>query len=1032
MTHPTLARYPEDGLSDFDHVLEAMETGDGPVCRVDPSVVDYPCGRAALERHVFSPPGDSDERLALTPPPGLHGGYAGSDGSLSLMGCDLAHPDEGLEMLSDFVSRNIPHVDVLDCIERFFASVVNTLDFLGDLSLGFYGTCRAPVSEAFQAVTSAYLSTALVAPQGLLPRLSTQLNTDVELTVQNVQFCLHCTPWLEQVAELHDDDDWYADVHVPLRCCRCTLRRHQSHRDGVETKVVRFWMPHDPFSNATVAVSMKMSLVKRNLGNNLNNIFDARSAADFTAKNEAMLHYFTRITSLEHVSLDRVFTDSSISWQRWTLGVVNLGAGIFFFCCMPLASASVAMAAAGLTSCMVPRALRACCEGAYEDDTTGCSWATPWRPSKVEGYKGEGYQRSKAQSMQDERTLDTGGVIPTRTVVDDALVENLPIVKEHMLAPGGNLFTSAFRQNELIRMEESGKCYYGDPDGMATKVGPLLGSSVVHNANDLKTRCSAILPRLLTRDTYDVNSDMHKRCVKFTDVALREVFTEAAIRRAAVMMPEIESLAPEKYSEAAVRAAFEECISLPRMRRIVAITKAESVAKAHKPARLVLDEGLKRQMAALMVVSVFERLLYGHLRHCTIKHRNRDTVMNDISHRLSSRPFRRRRPPSKDVDYLNPVAMEVDQTCFDSHERLDRFIDGEYRPHGLLQHEHRILRRITEVIAKINYVERAWEWVLQEEEGTEWVLDFKDLKTSEREKDKVLKLAFCYLFRTSGNRRTSSANLFVELMCTLCACTANPWAIWTHNLDTWCFDFEAIQSTKKSPRLLRFLPFVEGDDLLAQTESWLRGHVNEIMACYESVGLIAKLDFRQGTPSRPDRAEFCGIHFLIINGLTKRGCWVPDVVRTITNSGVYVSREQDPAKRAANVIASFYSRARMFQGRFTPMFEYMLALARDWCNKVPAAMGESASNHSLQSTFGESVIRVDAFERMIDDYAGVEIHKSEQMSVLAASVGGPVSVSEYGKWLGFAPAVTVDCDTDTVMAALPLSLQAKLLRTFTA
>jgi len=551
-------------------------------------------------------------------------------------------------------------------------------------------------------------------------------------------------------------------------------------------------------------------------------------------------------------------------------------------------------------------------------------------------------------------------------------------------------------------------------EGVVWRVAPVLGAANVWDAKDFRTRLAAIAARFTPAEDYEPGTPEAIRHARFMK-GLKNKFTFQAVKRSLQRIGLVDGLGGKRSPEEVRKLLLDLATGMDIDECIDVITKLEVTSNPGKGPRLVCNEGPYRQVIALLIVSVFEDILFEFAHSASIKHQTRDGVMDSIAETCAA-------VPEVGGKKFEPVMVEVDQTRFDSNENCRR---EEGESYGLLHWEFDLLDHIAGHIGSVRLeVAPKIEKVRKQEDSCRSKLKFGD---GPRWKGNLasVRLALKWIFRTSGNRRTSSGNYIQEVGCTLANFTQNPEIFWDRK-DLLKFDW-IFTGVDGQEFYFRF--WAEGDDFLGQCDKRAMAWNDDIIEGYKCLGLRAKLVFVVGTRSELARAEFCGMHFLVCEGKTVRKCVIPDIARGLINSGYNASTAPDCA-RPGIIASAFYMKGISFAA-VQPLHDYFVALADSWAVRADLEATEISGFDVLSKT-GHAKINLATLQTMARDAnaSARQIPKDNLIRLVGASIGCKVSAAEYSRWSSSARTVTPDMDASEVMTWLPRGLQEKILESF--
>jgi len=474
----------------------------------------------------------------------------------------------------------------------------------------------------------------------------------------------------------------------------------------------------------------------------------------------------------------------------------------------------------------------------------------------------------------------------------------------------------------------------------AAHVGPLLTANCIYASTHLPTMLGAIDARLVPPPIPPVtprSTAVTDGNTRFLQAFLRHCASPRLIRRAVLSCPLIQLIKVGAYSQQSLLEVIDEMLLTHHLPKRTIQCKFEVTCKGDKPPRLIINEGARRLICLLVLVHVVSELVFDEIHglgRYSIKHQSKEFALNKLCSDFSAYPAK-------------TVIFELDQTKFDQSERAQRDIDRITR--GVLADERKLFEHVAPHLAIIiNPMFRQMAISMEEMSGDRPnKLDFK--KTRDSTQCHAPKVTFTVdgYTRFSGNLFTSAGNFFQELRTTASAFLLNPECLIT-----------GAQPIGLDGLPCPFRVRVEGDDLIAQTNRRYARFRKIYQRRIRSVGLQPKLLF-----VIDGRAEFCGTHFVSVQGKLVPRLWIPDVFRNLACSGTNVSKAVDKARAVAS---SFYMRARNFAGRSDGCYQYCLALA-DLHGSHLLHMQADLPSHELMRTFGTVTITLGEIRTYAND-----------------------------------------------------------------
>lgn len=650
--------------------------------------------------------------------------------------------------------------------------------------------------------------------------------------------------------------------------------------------------------------------------------------------------------------------------------------------------------------------------------------ATHWR--RVDGTSVVGSTTRDSRPNAVQEACDTqGGVAPTRVVVATSHPVDVPPTSP-----------SEIREMErVVGLTPKGMEVRQAVDSQAIRVAPLLGNPVIYARNHALTAAAAVAPRMRQKnEKFRPTKELQDRMARYRNAALKHVFTAEAIKHAYTQMPLMETLKDSKLTEEQFLAKYEEVLFDSELPGRELFVKTEVTAKGEKPPRLIINEGLLRSVLNTVVCWIHQRIYFDHVLAMNIKHESKDQFADRLSGWFSSFPAGR------------GVGVEVDQTKFDLHQDYEVSRDGEK---GLLQDEMEILEKIARHLPNGTFsASPIFRKVLEEYAAKETKLKYRPKKL-----DAKFKVMVQYM-RWSGFDLTSGGNHYNELKATLCAFTKNPEKFWHIKPVTQPPSGGKVPPPDKDlvftgldgqPLLMKL--GVEGDDVGGQTDRRVMDWMVEVDETYKDdngqeqtrkkpkhevevnfalMGLDAKLKFIDGV--RRKRLEFCGVHFLVDkNGNTKRGKWVPDVLRGLITSGASVTQAEDPITAT---VMRFMAKALLYARRCPPIATYYKSIAEAWVERAKIIQDAVHDFKDVRYAIGDIAQSVQSLRAAYDDEFSAAVSDNEARELLQCSVEAEINGQAYRKLLGGTGSVLPDTTPDEVYDFLPKCMTDRLRATF--
>lgn len=394
-----------------------------------------------------------------------------------------------------------------------------------------------------------------------------------------------------------------------------------------------------------------------------------------------------------------------------------------------------------------------------------------------------------------------------------------------------------------------------------------------------------------------------------TDWMIANVFTpEALVEAFRGNIPK--DCRSKKWTEHRFDRAFEDFMVNYTLGR----KDTEKFQVKHEPSdpkkapRLILNDGDRMQVAALLVLYAMEKCMFGRFRVNCIKERSREEALTDIMKYMRKR-------------CTNPTLVEADGSAWDTtmNPTIRKF-------------ENQVVKHIGQQL-----VDQGREWLectdLHEKLNTADSIRGKTrAKMTNQIASVVMRLP---PIRRSGHRGTSVLNWYCNFIVTLSTYLSPKGA-----LSVVDSGHDVVEGFDADTILFRFT--FEGDDSLVQTDRpWFDKNRDRLTERYTDWGLNMKMFCNydaHGTNGKPTNAgvvEFVGVHMLAADG--RPTAFVPDIARNLANAGVCDSpaaldavRRDDVSALAAIAVAGFKARALAFAGRMNCVSRAFDELAAQW------------------------------------------------------------------------------------------------------
>ena len=648
------------------------------------------------------------------------------------------------------------------------------------------------------------------------------------------------------------------------------------------------------------------------------------------------------------------------------------------------------------------------------------------------------------QNAMEDIVIANDYCLPPRVILDPPTTNDFHVTKKDVVI-------SSIERDCMLRLpgqpEINGSEVRGKTGRGPKKIGPSWSNaccfdtkSTLNNRHAAESRCKV---------KYDFQPDvgMIKRLLECQNFLLEEWFTPAAIKEARNYFLDLFEAKPKKCAVTKFRETLYDLLTYHEFEDAESFLKFEVINKPGKAPRIVINEGLHRCLSNLLVVVIIEHIVFTNTKGSNIKHVAKNKFMDDLCKNNQRAPLVRGQKE-------DTVFVEIDQTAFDFSEGYDPTRTDHK---GLLQIELAIMQKIVDNLGDIADL-RAFHEIFHERfEPSKFVSRGTTLTDFEK-----IKIFLPRRVRHSGDRFTTCGNFIVECVGTLCCIFERPSEVLKNmsrmhreerNSDgkfvpclnrrfktLFVYEKTGPHPTVREPLFIWIRTWFEGDDGLLRVTRHLKMFEQQIIENYHSLGLDCKLFFREGTWSKPERAEFCGVHLLTVNGNTTfyndKGAWCPDIVRAMTNHPYTTSALAKDSELLPSIAAcSYISRALDFAGRVPWVAHIFKSMADEWrrymnTDDMPDDM------QTIKELEMKNGLVTDCVETLFEEYdrRAVEVLKPQIYNPLAnASIGyfedevlKSITHTEESSVLGYDFAYRSSESDEESFAHLPRSLRMKL------
>lgn len=519
-------------------------------------------------------------------------------------------------------------------------------------------------------------------------------------------------------------------------------------------------------------------------------------------------------------------------------------------------------------------------------------------------------------------------------------------------------------------------------DSKVYKTGPFLRPPVIWTTGSQVNKLSAVEGRSTSSVSADLNSATYQRFMEWHRHMMLYVWTVKNILRAWLVDPTWDSQAYGRYNQEDIwRATWSWLVDKQHAEDRTGFLKLETIFKDGKWPRQIQDEKLALFCVGQVLGKIFHEIVFGHGtigEAASIKHRSKIERMNEIAQQSNR--------IAQLIKLLggNPAACEVDQTAMELHTRC-KWCKKTNRWIGNLAPIYEIMQRILEVMIDNPGdfpLFEGWAFTIEQlKEGVHFRIRPTGIKALEAG-CQVITIRFEDLYTLSGGILTSGGNFYEEFGMSLSSMTRNPEvvcrpivienepdvsdatgtqpltdlqalaalhqrpaalhqptqisldagltsepeSIWFHarkfNWVFMCIGPPILdpKTQRHKPREFILRCWVEGDDFYAIIAGGLP-FAEKYKKNFRALGMNAKLKFIVN-----GRGEFCGIHFLLKDGVPQEN-WIPDFARNLGKISCTICPDGFDIMRVISRYASF---ALMFKDRELAAFQLMRGLFHSW------------------------------------------------------------------------------------------------------
>lgn len=659
---------------------------------------------------------------------------------------------------------------------------------------------------------------------------------------------------------------------------------------------------------------------------------------------------------------------------------------------------------------------------------------------------------TQLQSQVDERD----GVVPSR-------VQRVTQAEAEAAGIQGIALPEALPSSGPPEMSADGRHELTDTP-LAYRTAPIIGNPVVFDNTSEHNLAAVVTERIggihAEKRTFlwQPTPDMIKDGRSCLNVLLKRVFTQENVLRWALELGTTDQLFDPKLSEKAARALITDIQAGYELKRVLPVmVKREVTAKSSKPPRGIVDAGLATFVASAQVLKIIEAGLSEFDEPANIKHRAKDVVLDSISTECT-----------RDYVFSGPGCLapgtfaeesfrflESDYTRFEFSQALEFTSDQQGRVEGwrvpkFTEHEMGMLYWERELIRHVSKLLPSCLFELQTQ--SEQVNVPQDVRSKvvpklKPDPSKFTKpcwsLVMHLLFRSSGQGQTSWGNRLNNSISMAVSTLKSPSGYFARLADfldgtrpkyeaiypsTWCF-------ISRWGERIRWRCWMEGDDFKAHIAGSKELSSDPEQCDLQHLpnwkGVLDRLNLFGLEPKmvmyRSGRAEFVGGHLLAEDGFSIRGAWCPDVARGLVTSSVGTSdamKGDTPVSRM-QVALSYKSRAAMFRGRVSPLYEQYNSYAAHWYARAHGAENAPITldwklSQQLGLPYGQRMPAREVWDSL-EGQDGLTLPTNIQLRLVEASVGGKITAAEWGTWMAAVPSVD-DHPTD-VLACLPAAVR---------
>lgn len=396
-----------------------------------------------------------------------------------------------------------------------------------------------------------------------------------------------------------------------------------------------------------------------------------------------------------------------------------------------------------------------------------------------------------------------------------------------------------------------------EPRVLARQIGPdLIPTEVMEST---RQNLEAGLKKRVDPLPFKADKHVIRKVDKIVSELIVNVFSRKKIQKWREDNPDFMEMGSKKWSAQRFREAYESALADVgfRIEQEFQIKLNEALPAKDKAPRPIIQTGDKGQIAMLLPVKCFEKLLFNHFHDASIKGMSKVDAMKHFAQHM--------RMPEKKVNCIEGDGSAWDSCCNPTIRGMT---------------ENRIMEHIIEVLGEDPQVPAGWMRKCVDDMQKKILKGKAKVVGTKIGKIKTKIRVAIQAIRQSGHRGTSAFNWLINYigwMVVMCKNPASMVAKENRKLKEWyvsAFDGKWYQIKYK----------FEGDDSALSTTEDLKPHQEAIEKAWTDMGFRMKLIFGS------NKLTFTGFNFLCDEHGPK-SVFCPEVPRNVASSSWTTSNE---------------------------------------------------------------------------------------------------------------------------------------------